>query len=135
MKQHVLAIAVALTAGLTLSACATNKSRFEWGNYEGSLYAYAKKPDAKPKYKEALERAIDTGRKTNRVAPGLLAELGYLYLEDGDVAHATPLFEEEMQRFPESRVFLAGVVTRAKGAPTDKAASTDKTQSSAEVKS
>lgn len=99
---------------LLLSACAT-PSRFEWGGYEGALYGYAKKPELRPQYRTALERAIEQGRKTNRLAPGLLAELGYLALEDGDVATAVPLFEEEMRAFPESRPFLTGVVARAKG--------------------
>ena len=106
--------AAALT--LLLSACAT-PSRFEWGSYEGALYAYSKKPDLRPTYRKALEKAINEGRRTRRLAPGLLAELGYLTLEDGDSAGAVRLFEEEMESFPESRPFLQGIVLRAKGDP------------------
>jgi hypothetical protein len=49
------------------------------------------------------------------LAPGLLAELGYLSLEDGDTSQAIRLFEEEMTTFPESRIFLGGIVARTKG--------------------
>lgn len=106
-------VAVGCLAILALSACAPT-TRFEWGAYEGSLYAYTKHPTQKEAYRTALVRAIDKGKQTNRVAPGLNAELGYLYLEDGDTQKAIALFEEEMRLFPESRKFLTGVVTRAK---------------------
>jgi hypothetical protein len=104
-----------LAAALSVSACAPT-SRFEWGNYEGSLYAYSKKPTTLPQYRAALEAAIAKGRSSNRVAPGLQAELGYVLLEDGDRAGALKLFEAEMHDFPESRAFLQGVTARISGA-------------------
>jgi len=57
--------------------------------------------------------AIDRGKKQNNVAPGMLAELGYLYLEDGDMAQARALFQEEIQRFPESQPFLIRILERS----------------------
>jgi hypothetical protein len=113
-KRHISTAAGLSAMALVISACATT-SRFEWGNYEGALYSYAKKPDLRPQYRAALQKAIEHGRKTNRLAPGLLAELGYLSLEEGDTAAALHLFEEEMKTFPESRPFLEGVAARAKG--------------------
>lgn len=124
MKQQLRTLVALVTASVLFSGCAT-PARFEWGGYEGALYAYAKKPDRRPEYRKALELAIDKGRATDRVAPGLIAELGYLYLEDGDTERAATLFGEEMQRFPESKPFLSSVVARARAAQA----------SSAEVKS
>lgn len=115
MRFRIVSTAIALAGAMALTACASHDERFEWGHYEGALYVYAKKPEKRADYKQALVEAIAKGRKENRVAPGLLAELGYVYLEDGDMASAIPLFEEEMKRFPESRTFLSGVVSRAKG--------------------
>jgi hypothetical protein len=109
-----LTIVAVLGACALASGCVTLPP-YEWGGYESSLYAYAKHPEQRPQYKAALEQAVSRGRQSNRVAPGLLAELGYLYLEDGDAAHAIPLFEEEMKLFPESRSFLNGVIARAGG--------------------
>ena len=85
------------------------------GGYEGALYAYAKKPETRPQYRAALESAIQKGRQTNRVAPGLQAELGYVLLEDGDKAGARAQFEGEMHDFPESKAFLKGVIDRLDG--------------------
>jgi hypothetical protein len=108
------ALAIVLITSSLLSACATT-SRFEWGSYEAALYSYAKSPDKRPAYRAALEQAVEKGRKSDRVAPGLLAELGYLHLEDGDTGGAIALFQEEMRRFPESVPFLTGVIARAQG--------------------
>jgi hypothetical protein len=110
-------LAVIVLAG-SLAACATNTSRFEWGSSESSLYMYAKKPDQKPAYEAALRKAVEKGRTSGRVAPGMLAELGYVRLEDGDLKEATALFNEEMVLFPESRPFLTRILSKAGGAPT-----------------
>lgn len=124
MTNRPVTMAICLaTLTLFITGCATATSRFEWGNYEGALYSYAKKPDQRPQYRTALERAVEQGRKTGRIAPGLLAELGYLALEDGDAPSALRLFEEEMRVFPESRPFLEGIVTRARGSVSKEAAS------------
>ena len=122
-KSWVLAM-VGVALSCSLAGCAT-PSRFEWGGYEGALYAYAKKPGLRDNYRQALVKAVDDGNRTHRLAPGLQAELGYLALEDGDTVGAVRFFEAEIQAFPESRSFLQGVIARAKGqAPSNKAAGT-----------
>lgn len=110
---------VAAGISLALASCAT-PSRFEWGGYEGALYAYAKKPTLRENYRQALVKAVEEGKRTNRLAPGLQAELGYLALEDGDALGAVTYFEGEMRSFPESRAFLQGVVARSKAEPPPK---------------
>jgi hypothetical protein len=99
---------------LFLSACAT-PSRFEWGGYEGALYAYAKTPEARETYRKSLQDAIEAGERTERVAPGMYAELGYLFVEDDNNADAIASFQKEMALFPESRPFLSSVVQRLSG--------------------
>jgi|SRR5438874_7141834 len=103
---------VVLMAGaLALTACAP-QTRFEWGSYEPSLYAYYKNPSDRGQYEESLVKAIAIGKKSNKIAPGLYAELGYMRLEAGDIAGAQANFDEEMRLFPESRSFLGGVAKR-----------------------
>ena len=103
---------IAVAAALT--ACAPT-TLFEWGNYEPALYAYAQNPERRDVYVEALEKAIKRGRDRDAVAPGLLAELGYLHLEAGDTAEALRYFQEERERFPESAVLMNRVITRLNG--------------------
>jgi hypothetical protein len=88
------------------------QTRFEWGTYEDSLYTYYKNPGDRAQYEKSLVNAIQAGTKSGRVAPGLCAELGYMQMEDGDLAGAKRNFEQEMQLFPESRPFLTGIIQR-----------------------
>lgn len=98
-------------AVLTVSACAP-ASRFEWGTYESALYAYTKAPEAREAYQNSLVAALRNGEASDRVAPGLNAELGYLYMDEGRTAEAIQHFEAEKRLFPESQRFMDGVITR-----------------------
>ena len=111
-KLHLCAAAVVASA---LAACATDTQIYNWGDYEAKLYDYSKKPDLRENYRTSLIETIEDGAATNRVAPGLNAELGYLYLEDGDVETAIMYFEEEQRLFPESAYFLKSVISRTQG--------------------
>lgn len=109
-----LRLMIAGACALSVAACAT-PSRFEWGDYENSLYAYSKAPQARENYRKSLQTAIQQGEKTNRLAPGMYAELGYLFLEDNNKPDAIASFQKEMTAFPESRSFLKAVVDRVSG--------------------
>ena len=116
MKRNIgvrLGLAAILGGGL-LAGCAET-SRFEWGSYDAALYAYSKKPEELPRYEAALKEAIEKGRASNRLAPGLQAELGYCYLVAGDKAGAVQMFKAEMADFPESRPFLSKIVAQSGG--------------------
>lgn len=111
MKKIGWKLAAVVMVAATAAGCA-QQSRFVWGNYENSLYTYYKSPDQRAQYEASLVKAIDLGRKTGKIAPGLCAELGYLQLENGNLLEAQKDFAEEMTLFPESRPFLTGVVQR-----------------------
>ena len=102
---------------LGFAACVA-PSRFEWGDYENSLYSFSKTPEARESYRKSLQVAIQRGEQSKRLAPGMYAELGYLFLEDDNNAEAIASFQKEMAAFPESRVFLGSVVTRLTGGST-----------------
>ncbi len=89
-----------------LTGCATNNSLYSWGNYESALYKYYKKPDSIEGYIQALEKAILKGESNSNVAPGLYAELGYIYLEQGDMAKAQEYFLKEKSVWPESTYII-----------------------------
>ena len=96
---------ILLCAGaVALTACVA-APRFEYGAYEPTLYAYYKKPELADKFETALEKAIEKGEASDRLAPGLYAELGYLKLNQGDQATAVELFRKEAE-------FMSGVVSR-----------------------
>ena len=109
-----LALLTAFIGAVALTACAPT-SRFEWGAYEQALYAYSQNPENRGVYKTALENAIERGRARDAIAPGLLAELGYLHLEDGNAVEALKYFREERTLFPESAVLMDRVITQLGG--------------------
>ena len=120
-----------LLASSVVAACAPS-TRFEWANYESGLYAYHTNPEHRGRYRESIEAAIERGEATDRVAPGLHAELGYLYWEDGDRETARQHFSEEMSLFPESRLFLGRYMSGAE-AQADQNNKNEPTVSGAEV--
>jgi hypothetical protein len=109
-----LALLTAFIGAVALTACAPT-SRFEWGAYEQALYAYSQNPENRGVYKAALENAIERGRARDAIAPGLLAELGHLYLEEGNSVEALKYFREERTLFPESAVLMDRVITQLGG--------------------
>lgn len=109
-----LGLVTALLGAVALTACAPT-SRFEWGAYEQALYAYSQNPENRGVYKSALEKAIERGRARDAIAPGLLAELGYLYLEEGNSVEALKHFREERALFPESAVLMDRVINQLGG--------------------
>jgi hypothetical protein len=111
LKNHCLKLLCGSALVLLTSACASGE-RFEWGNYDLALYQYSKSPEKLADYELALTRAIAQGKATNRLAPGLLAELGYLKLEKGETSQAVALFREEATQFPASAAFLNGTIAR-----------------------
>lgn len=119
-KTGLIAIVIASAA---ISACTTTTNRFEWGGYETALYNYARNPEQRQNYKEELERTIERGRQQDKIAPGLLAELGYLHLEEGDAITAVDLFREEMRLFPESEVLMMRAIDSAAGTSQNEASS------------
>jgi hypothetical protein len=107
MQIHVL-LAVIVMAGMT--GCATvTEAGYYWGNYSKTLYAYSKAPsdETLTAHKTELERIIEESNKRNlKVPPGIHAELGYLEALRGQDALAKAHYENEIQLYPESRVFL-----------------------------
>jgi len=108
-------LVAALLPLVGLSACAQQKTLYDWGSYEQLVYEmYAKPGKADPgtqiaKLTEDVARINAEGR---HVAPGVHAHLGYLYYTQGQSALAQEEFLIEKQLFPESAVFIDGMLAR-----------------------
>lgn len=92
---------------LSLSACVT-PSVYQWGGYDSALYASYKDPNNTEALRIKLETLI-AGQEASaqKVAPGLYAELGTLYLQAGLSDKAQAMYEKERAAWPES----AGLMT------------------------
>lgn len=75
----------------------------------------------RPALREAVAafRSMDVGKA--RLAPGLTAELGYLYLQAGNPEKAVSLFRREKRSWPESAYFMDVMIRVAEGPKKDAA--------------
>jgi hypothetical protein len=101
---------------LAVGGCATNHERYDWGNYESSLYVYYKNPASAARLVQSLQSLITTANQTGRpVAPGIYAEYGYLLMQEGKSKGAIAAFREEEDHWPESKVFMDQMMKAAMG--------------------
>ena len=101
---------IVLAGCIALTGCAS-KGLYQWGGYEEQLYATYKDParveTLRLKLETLLQEAQQSGR---RVAPGLYAELGTVYLQGGNRAQAIRYYELERQTWPESNLLMTAMI-------------------------
>jgi hypothetical protein len=102
-------VALALIA-LALGGCKAQPI-YNWGDYESMLYAGYKDPTKMEEMKLGLESHIAAMDKSNqKIAPGLLAELGTLYLQSGSSDKAISMYTRERDTWPESKVLMDSMI-------------------------
>ena len=101
---------IILLAVFSLAGCAV-KAKYNWGGYDSMLYAGYKDPNKMEAMKVGLENHIAEMDKTGqKIAPGLLAELGTLYLQAGSVDKAVLMYGRERDTWPESKWLMAAMI-------------------------
>lgn len=113
----VLKTAVSFAALLLMTGCATQqKALYNYGTYSESYYAYEQ--DASAENLLALQKAIEEAianagdSVSGRVPPGMYANLGYIYLKQGNAKEAVKDFEMEKKLYPESAHFMDRVIEK-----------------------
>lgn len=116
---------LAMFAVLVLSACAGPRTMYDWGGYSGMLYESYKKPDTTAANLQKLQEHVTRLEKGNqKVAPGLYADLGTLYLQAGDRSRAVENYRKERAAWPESATLMDAMIknlSATKPAPEAKA--------------
>jgi len=99
-----------VVASLTLGGCASNRL-YQWGEYEDNLYAAYKDPNKAEAMRLKLEAHIQTMEKAGqKVAPGLYAEVGTLYLQAGQRKPAMAWYQRERAAWPESAQLMTSMI-------------------------
>jgi hypothetical protein len=104
---------------LMLSGCA-QQGLYDWGNYSGLMYQNYKKPESVAANLVVLQAHVTTleGRKV-RVAPGLYADLGTLYLQAGDRDRAVENYRKERAAWPESVGLMDAMIKNLASKPVE----------------
>ena len=99
-----------LTTLLLLTGCAA-PGLYQWGGYDQSLYAGYKDVTKMEALRIKLEAHVGEMEKSNaKVAPGLYAELGTLYLKAGATQKAIDFYTKERNSWPESIVLMTSLI-------------------------
>lgn len=99
-----------LASMMVITGCAA-PSLYQWGGYDSMLYESYKDPVNVEEMKVKLEAHIAEMQKTNqKVAPGLYAELGTLYLQSGDSKKAIEMYSQERDAWPESQRLMSAMI-------------------------
>ena len=93
-----------------LAGCASS-SLYQWGGYDQALYAGYKDPVKMETMRTQLEQHIATLESSKqKVAPGLYAELGTLYLQSGASEKAILFYSQERATWPESKGLMTAMI-------------------------
>ena len=111
MKNLSLKITLVALFGIFLTGCATNTSLYQWGGYDAMLYQSYKNPEKTVEFRKGLELHIDKLEQSKqKAAPGLYAELGTLYLQEGDSVKAVAMYTKERDAWPESKGLMDSLI-------------------------
>lgn len=95
---------------LAVVACAPPKM-YNWGDYEQGLYKTYKDPTEAAALRTSLQdHVMQAEASKQKVAPGLYAELGTLYLESGDPEKAKFYYAKERDAWPESATLMTALI-------------------------
>lgn len=103
-------------ASVALTACVTPEPPlYRWGDYENIVYQSYRSPGESDPFNDSVKLEEDMARtqaEGQAVPPGVRVHLGYLYFNQGRSDEARALFEQEREVFPESAVFVDGLLQR-----------------------
>lgn len=93
-----------------LTGCA-HTPLYQWGEYDQALYSGYKDPQKMEAMRLKLDAHIAEMEKSGqKVAPGLYAELGTLYLQSGSSEKAIALYSKERTAWPESKGLMTAMI-------------------------
>jgi hypothetical protein len=117
-KIRLMTAALSLVATAFVTGCAHREPPlYQWGSYEDLVYdMYVNPGKAEPgvqieRLTEDIQRAQAEGQ---RVPPGVHAHLGYMHFVQGNQGEALHEFATERELYPESAVFIDGMMNRLK---------------------
>ena len=116
--KKIISLIVFIFLSLTISGCGAPQPKplYSYGNYSESYYAAKKEltPESALALEKSIEYAIEHSNesRSGRVAPGMYANLGYIYLKSGNQAKAIESFEKEKLIYPESAHFMNRMIKK-----------------------
>lgn len=108
-----------IIALLGMAGCESTGPLYYWGEYPKMLELYYSQPGNMTAAQQVrlLQNTIENAERAGRkVAPGIYAHLGVAYADLGKQTEAEAAFSAEVELYPESKIWLEGMVARARKA-------------------
>jgi len=117
MKRKITLFFVLAFIAYITSGCSNQpKPLYTYGDYSEAYYASKKEltPESALKLQKSIEYAIEHSGESSsrRVAPGLYANLGYIYLKAGNTTKAIESFKKEKAIYPEAAHFMKRMIKK-----------------------
>lgn len=114
-----IAVSFAVAACISLSGCAGNQKapNMYWGQYSQTLYDLKKEPSdaAAAAHQAQLEEIITKSDEWGILPPpGVSAELGKVYFEQGNTDLAIQFMNREAENYPESKPLMSQLINQIK---------------------
>lgn len=99
---------VAVGALSLLAGCSSApQSRYAWNDYDNHLYDYqAQKISGEEMLSDLLDAVSEAEKRGVKLAPGLYAEIGTMYIRLNKPAEAPKYYRMEAETWPESASFM-----------------------------
>jgi len=107
-------VSAVLAMMLLVAGCGT-KTLYEWGDYQNSLYVMWVEPedfDPADHLRILTEQVAEIESEERAVPPGVRAHIGMLQHQAGNVVEARRYLAAEKAAFPESTIFVDGLLNR-----------------------
>jgi hypothetical protein len=106
-----------IAVAFLMSGCVEQpKPLYSYGDYSESYYTNKKNMNEEStlKLQKSIEQAIEKAgeSKSDRVPPGMYANLGYMYLKSGNPSGAIANFKKEKSIYPESGHFMDRMIKK-----------------------
>ena len=115
--KKTISLGILIILSFIISGCSNQpKPLYTYGNYSESYYASKKdvSTDTALELQKSIEFAIENAgeSRSGRVAPGMYANLGYIYLKGGKTDKAIESFKKEKSIYPESAHFMDRMIKK-----------------------
>ena len=123
--QVSIKLLLSIASTFILVGCgAKPQALYNYGDYSESYYANKKNmsEESTLKLQNSIEQAIEKAgeSRSGRVAPGMYANLGYMYLKSGSPKKAVTNFKKEKSIYPESTRFMDRMIQKVELAEGEK---------------
>lgn len=110
-------LVVGLACLVLLTGCSTNKSLYHWGAYQQVIldsYVQPGSADSLTQINTLIADIQKAEASEANIPPGLYAQLGLMYAQQGMSQDSKLAFLKEKELFPESSRFIDGLINSDK---------------------